>query len=73
MSVTRTGNTGFEELAVNPSDEHAANTIPVLIDILKDMLHIDFDSSLAWVIITPTSCFVGFCAHECDATRLGIT
>ena len=41
-------NIGFAELAVNLSDEHSANTIPVLIDILKDVPHIDFDSSLAW-------------------------
>ena len=41
-------NIGFAELAINLSDEHSADTIPVLIDILKDVPHIDFDSSLAW-------------------------
>lgn len=37
---------GFAELAISISHEHSANTIPVLID-PKDVLHIDFDSSLA--------------------------
>lgn len=67
-------NIGFAELAVNLSDEHSANTIPVLIDILKDVPHIDFDSSLAWEgnywVDTP---LFGVRAHEFHASRLGIT
>jgi hypothetical protein len=41
-------NIGFAELAVNLSDEHIATTIPVLIDILRDIPHINFDKCMAW-------------------------
>ncbi|KAH9952080.1 atypical/PIKK/PI4K protein kinase [Amylocystis lapponica] len=41
-------NIGFAELAVNLPDAHVNHTIPVLVDILRDIPYIDFDQCLAW-------------------------
>ncbi|KAI0818966.1 atypical/PIKK/PI4K protein kinase [Irpex lacteus] len=49
MSYSRVQcNIGFAELAVNLPNAHVAETVPVLIDILRDIPHIDFDKCLAW-------------------------
>ncbi|KAI0086351.1 atypical/PIKK/PI4K protein kinase [Irpex rosettiformis] len=49
MSYSRVQcNIGFAELAVNLPNAHVAETVPVLIDILRDIPHIDFDRCLAW-------------------------
>jgi hypothetical protein len=39
---------GFAELAMSLPDSHVASTIPVLVDILRDVPLIDFDESLSW-------------------------
>jgi hypothetical protein len=39
---------GFGELAMNLPDSHVASTVPVLVDILRDVPLIDFDESLSW-------------------------
>ncbi len=41
-------NIGFAELAVNLPDTHVDETVPVLVDILRDIPYIDFDRCLAW-------------------------
>ncbi|KAI0782195.1 atypical/PIKK/PI4K protein kinase [Abortiporus biennis] len=41
-------NIGFAELAVNLPDAHVESTVPVLVDILRDIPYIDFDRCLAW-------------------------
>lgn len=41
-------NIGFAELAVNLPNSHVDDTVPVLIEILRDILYIDFDHCLAW-------------------------
>jgi phosphatidylinositol 4-kinase A len=41
-------NIGFAELAVSLSDEYIATTIPVLIDMLRDIPYIGFDKCMAW-------------------------
>lgn len=41
-------NIGFAELAINMPDSHVEDTVPVLIDILRDVPYIDFDRCLAW-------------------------
>lgn len=41
-------NIGFAELAVNLPDAHVDQTVPVLIDILRDVPYIDFDQCLFW-------------------------
>ncbi|KAI0934808.1 hypothetical protein AcW1_006214 [Taiwanofungus camphoratus] len=41
-------NIGFAELAVNLPDVHVDHTVPVLIDILRDVPYIDFDQCLDW-------------------------
>ncbi|KAI0345278.1 atypical/PIKK/PI4K protein kinase [Trametopsis cervina] len=49
MSYSRVQcNIGFAELAVNLPNAHVTETVPVLIDILRDIPHIDFDKCLAW-------------------------
>lgn len=50
------------------------NTIPVLIDILKDVPHIDFDPSLAWEGNRLVDIALSWtCSYDCTASRLGIT
>ncbi|KAI0362486.1 atypical/PIKK/PI4K protein kinase [Trametes cingulata] len=41
-------NIGFAELAVNLPNAHVNETVPVLIDILRDVPYIDFDQCLSW-------------------------
>ena len=41
-------NIGFAELAVNMPDSLVEDTMPVLIDVLRDVPHIDFDRCMAW-------------------------
>jgi phosphatidylinositol 4-kinase len=41
-------NIGFAELAVSLPDGYIETTIPVLLDILRDIPHIDFDQCMAW-------------------------
>ncbi|CCM00003.1 uncharacterized protein FIBRA_02028 [Fibroporia radiculosa] len=41
-------NIGFAELAVNLSDAHVDQTVPILVDILRDIPYIDFDQCLFW-------------------------
>ena len=41
-------NIGFAELAVNMPEAHVEQTIPVLVDILRDVPYIDFDQCLFW-------------------------
>ncbi|OCH92135.1 atypical/PIKK/PI4K protein kinase [Obba rivulosa] len=41
-------NIGFAELAVNLPHAHVNDTVPVLVDILRDVPYIDFDKCLAW-------------------------
>ncbi|CDO73608.1 hypothetical protein BN946_scf185014.g78 [Trametes cinnabarina] len=41
-------NIGFAELAVNLPHAHVNDTVPVLIDILRDVPYIDFDQCLSW-------------------------
>ncbi|OSD08514.1 atypical/PIKK/PI4K protein kinase [Trametes coccinea BRFM310] len=41
-------NIGFAELAVNLPHAHVNDTVPVLIDILRDIPYIDFDQCLSW-------------------------
>ena len=41
-------NIGFAELAVNMPDTLVDETVPVLIEILRDVPYIDFDRCLAW-------------------------
>ncbi|GBE82149.1 Phosphatidylinositol 4-kinase stt4 [Sparassis crispa] len=41
-------NVGFAELAVNLPNSHVNETIPVLVDILRDVPYVDFDQCLAW-------------------------
>ncbi|THH29581.1 hypothetical protein EUX98_g4604 [Antrodiella citrinella] len=41
-------NIGFAELAVNLPDAHVDATVPVLIDILRDIPYIDFDRCFTW-------------------------
>ncbi|KAF8529176.1 hypothetical protein BU17DRAFT_73353 [Hysterangium stoloniferum] len=49
MSTSRVHcNIGFAELAPNIPDCHAGTTVSVLIDILRDIPHIDFDKTLSW-------------------------
>ncbi|KAH9843165.1 atypical/PIKK/PI4K protein kinase [Rhodofomes roseus] len=39
---------GFAELAVSLPDVHVEQTVPVLVDILRDVPYIDFDQCLFW-------------------------
>ncbi|KAI8989762.1 atypical/PIKK/PI4K protein kinase [Trametes punicea] len=41
-------NIGFAELAINLPYAHVDDTVPVLIDILRDVPYIDFDQCLSW-------------------------
>ncbi|TFK94778.1 atypical/PIKK/PI4K protein kinase [Polyporus arcularius HHB13444] len=41
-------NIGFAELAVNLPNSHVDDTVPVLVDILRDVPYIDFDQCLSW-------------------------
>ncbi|KAI0822734.1 atypical/PIKK/PI4K protein kinase [Trametes gibbosa] len=41
-------NIGFAELAVNLPHAHVNDTVPVLVDILRDVSYIDFDRCLSW-------------------------
>ncbi|KAI0075272.1 hypothetical protein K474DRAFT_1676500 [Panus rudis PR-1116 ss-1] len=41
-------NIGFSELAVSLPHAHVEATVPVLVDILRDIPYIDFDQCLAW-------------------------
>ncbi|EMD38197.1 hypothetical protein CERSUDRAFT_113350 [Gelatoporia subvermispora B] len=41
-------NIGFAELALNLPDAHVNDTLPVLVDILRDVAYIDFDRCLTW-------------------------
>ncbi|PCH37888.1 atypical/PIKK/PI4K protein kinase [Wolfiporia cocos MD-104 SS10] len=41
-------NIGFAELAVSLPDAHVGQTVPVLVDILRDIPYIDFDQCLFW-------------------------
>ncbi|OBZ65790.1 hypothetical protein A0H81_14348 [Grifola frondosa] len=41
-------NIGFAELAVNLPDAHVSDSLPVLVDILRDVPYIEFDQCLAW-------------------------
>ncbi|KZT09606.1 atypical/PIKK/PI4K protein kinase [Laetiporus sulphureus 93-53] len=41
-------NIGFAELAINLPDTHVDQTVPVLVDILRDVPYIDFDQCLFW-------------------------
>ncbi|KAJ8463246.1 hypothetical protein ONZ51_g10373 [Trametes cubensis] len=41
-------NIGFAELAVNLPHAHVDDTVPVLVDILRDVPYIDFDQCLSW-------------------------
>ena len=41
-------NIGFAELAVSLPNSHVNETVPVLVDILRDIPYIDFDRCLAW-------------------------
>ncbi|KAH9930753.1 atypical/PIKK/PI4K protein kinase [Fomitopsis serialis] len=41
-------NIGFAELAVSLPDAHVEQTVPVLVDILRDVPYIDFDQCLFW-------------------------
>ncbi|KAH9852668.1 atypical/PIKK/PI4K protein kinase [Lenzites betulinus] len=41
-------NIGFAELAVNLPHAHVNDTVPVLVDILRDVPYIDFDRCLSW-------------------------
>lgn len=41
-------NIGFAELAVSLPHAHVDETVPVLVDILRDIPYIDFDRCLAW-------------------------
>ncbi|KAI0647399.1 atypical/PIKK/PI4K protein kinase [Trametes meyenii] len=41
-------NIGFAELAVNLPNAHVSETVPVLIDILRDVPYIDFDQCMSW-------------------------
>lgn len=41
-------NIGFAELAVSLPEAHVDQTVPVLVDILRDVPYIDFDQCLFW-------------------------
>ncbi|KAH8099528.1 atypical/PIKK/PI4K protein kinase [Cristinia sonorae] len=41
-------NIGFAELSVNLPDAHVEATVPVLVDILRDIPYIDFDRCFTW-------------------------
>ncbi|TBU65484.1 atypical/PIKK/PI4K protein kinase [Dichomitus squalens] len=41
-------NIGFAELAINMPHSHVKDTVPVLVDILRDVPYIDFDRCLSW-------------------------
>ncbi|CAL1705565.1 unnamed protein product [Somion occarium] len=41
-------NIGFAELAISLPDAHVEATVPVLVDLLRDIPYIDFDHCLAW-------------------------
>ena len=63
-------NIGFAELAVNLPDTHVNETVPVLIDILRDIPYIDFDHCLAWDGMSHVSRFAVFYQFVC---RMGFT
>jgi hypothetical protein len=39
---------GYGELAMSLPNSYLSNTVPVLVDILRDVPRIDFDESLSW-------------------------
>ena len=41
-------NIGFSELSVNMSPSLLHSTVPVLLDVLRDIPYIDFDMNLTW-------------------------
>ncbi|KAH8995365.1 hypothetical protein EDB92DRAFT_1794754, partial [Lactarius akahatsu] len=49
MSASRARcNIGFSELSVNMSPSLLHSTVPVLLDVLRDIPYIDFDMNLTW-------------------------
>ena len=57
-------NIGFAELAVNMPNPLLDETVPVLIDILRDVPYIDFDRCLAWDGTNIQMTVSGWQAHE---------
>ena len=63
-------NIGFAELAVNLPDVHVEITVPVLVEMLTDIPHIDFDKTLSW---EGKCCRLSYILYFLNLYRMGTT